>query len=165
MAAPKGNKYAEGLENSGRPPVYEDAEYLSAKIKEYFEYVSGEFVDVTYTEEDSKGKKKEHVKTICVREPENPTLTGLALFLGFCSRQSLYDYKDKKEFSYIIKRATTVIESHHENNLGEKSPTGAIFALKNMGWKDSQNVDHTTKGEAVNIINLGSGKKPNESTT
>lgn len=67
-----------------------------------------------------------------------PTVTGLALALGFCDRQSLYDYENKEEFSCIIKRARLRVENGYEQQLQRQSVTGAIFALKNMGWKDKQ---------------------------
>ena len=78
-----------------------------------------------------------------------PTISGLALWLGLKSRTSFYDYanrkKDKEKFAYIIKRAAFLIEMNYEQLLESKGATGAIFALKNMGWHDKQqitNVNH-----------------------
>lgn len=67
-----------------------------------------------------------------------PTISGLALWLGFESRQSLYDYQDRPEFSDTIKRATARIEDYAERILlnGNGSATGAIFWLKNHKWTD-----------------------------
>lgn len=140
MAAPIGNKYAEG-NNGGRPPVYETPEALISRINEYFNWIGGE-----YHEED--GPEGEKVK-VCDRAPERPTVTGLALFLGFDSKQSLYDYKKKEEFSYPIKRALSVVENAYENALMSQGATGAIFALKNMEWTDKQQYDHTSNGESI----------------
>lgn len=112
-----GNKFALGNEG-GRPPKFETPEELQNKVNEYLEkYPLGE-----------------------------RTITGLALYLGFESRQSLYDYQEKKEFTYIIKRARLEVESSYESGLYGKNATGAIFALKNMGWKDRQEFDHTNNG-------------------
>ena len=72
-------------------------------------------------------------------EKEKATITGLALFLGFCSRQSIYDYKENKEYSYILKRATLAVENSYETN----GTAFDIFALKNMGWDDRQIIDKT----------------------
>lgn len=70
------------------------------------------------------------------------TITGLALFLGFESRQSFYDYEEKPDFTYIIKVARLRVENQYELRLNNNpSPTGAIFALKNMGWKDKQETE------------------------
>jgi hypothetical protein len=74
-------------------------------------------------------------------EPDKPTVTGLAYFLGFESRQSMYDYKAKEASSYTIKRAILKIESLHEKNLFGNSPSGSIFWLKNREWSDKQEMD------------------------
>lgn len=138
MAAEKGNKYALG-NNGGRPALFETPEELNEAIRKYFE-------------EDHKTRV-----VVVGKAPNNYevilpviTVTGLALYLGFESRQSLYDYEDKKEFSYIIKRARLFIEEEYEEQLQHGNTTGAIFALKNMGWSDKTEVDHTTKGESMN---------------
>lgn len=64
------------------------------------------------------------------------TITGLALYCGFESRQSFYDYEKLPEYSYIIKTARMEVENSYEISLYGKNPTGSIFALKNMGWRD-----------------------------
>lgn len=117
MAAHKGNKYAKGLTNNGRPPIFESAETLKASIVEYFEH--------------------------CESEEEKATITGLALFLGFESRQSITDYAERGEdFSYIIKRAKLCVENSYELS----GTAFDIFALKNMGWADTQKTEHSFKG-------------------
>ena len=95
----------------GRPRIYEDPEALHNECITYF--------------------------TKCQEDKKRPTVTGLALFLGFASKQSLYDYEKQEPFSYPIKRSLTMIENALEERLENNSVTGIIFALKNMGWKDS----------------------------
>lgn len=116
MSAAKGNKYAAGA-NSGRPPVFETPEELSKKIDEYFIWKEADDGIIT--------------------------VSGLAFYLGFASRQSLQDYKEREEFSYTIKKAVLFIESCYEEKLSGTAPTGAIFALKNMGWKDKTETEHS----------------------
>lgn len=70
-------------------------------------------------------------------------LTGLILALGLSSRQSLDRYADIEEFSDPVKRAKLRVEQEYERRLLSTSPTGAIFALKNFGWRDQQNVEHS----------------------
>jgi hypothetical protein len=73
-----------------------------------------------------------------------PTWTGLAIHLGFESRKSLHDYGQKPGFSYSVKKALVRIERRYEEAM-MKQPAGAIFALKNFGWTDRQEVEsHTT---------------------
>jgi hypothetical protein len=124
MPAPKGNKNAVG-NKGGRPAFFDSAEELQLKINEYFK--------------DPPDKRK---VVSDGNEFELPifTVCGLAYFLGFESRQSLYAYEQKLEFSYVIKRARLRIEQMYEQNLQFNNAAGSIFALKNMGWQDKTEV-------------------------
>ncbi len=68
------------------------------------------------------------------------TITGLALLFG--SRQLLIDYENREEYSDIIKTAKLRVENSYEKELRGKYFTGAIFALKNFGWKDERTTEH-----------------------
>lgn len=72
----------------------------------------------------------------CRQDDEPVTFTGMALALGFCARQSLYDYQGYPGFSDSVKRARALVENEYEKRLHGTSPTGSIFALKNHGWRD-----------------------------
>lgn len=117
MVFQKGNKFALGLDTSGRPPIYanDDEGYalLRDKCLEYFDE--------------------------CDIKEEKPNITGLALFLGFSSRGTLNEYAKKPVFSDIVKRAMLAVENSYENS----GSTFDIFALKNMGWTDKTEVDQT----------------------
>lgn len=143
MAGSIGNKNALGNEG-GRPPFFEntleDIERLSDLCEGYFEHIKGEY------REDEEGDEETgfRVKKEWIRYPENPTITGLTLFLGFESKTSLYEYSKKIEFMHLIKRAITRIEQFHELKAsdGDKC-TGNIFILKNFGWKDTISNEHS----------------------
>lgn len=115
----------------GRPAFFKNAKELEKKVDEYFKW----------------GYRKKKMYTADGTEYEVPaiTITDLAIFLWFESRQSIYDYASKWDFSYIIKRATLFVEREYEEKLSWNSPTGPIFALKNMGWKDKTEVEQTVK--------------------
>jgi hypothetical protein len=122
----------------GRPPIFNNVEELQKKIEEYLK--------------DCPDKKTMYFKLkdeVEEREIPCPTITGLALFLGFESRQSFYDYEKREQFSYTIKRARTFIEREYEQLLQTGNPTGAIFALKNFGWKDKSDLDITSGGKPI----------------
>ena len=122
---PKGNNlYLMGLSETGRPPAYDDPMLFAAKVSEYFEYIK--------------------------QENKFPTITGMALFLGFESRQSMYAYENKPDFCYIVKRAKLIIEMHYEQGLNGNSVAGMIFALKNMGWKDKTESEVNSTVNATN---------------
>ena len=100
----------------GRPRIYDSPEDFEAKVYEYQDH--------------------------CKEAKEPVTWTGLALFMGFSSRQSIDEYQKYPEFSDSVKKAKTFIEWHYEMRLCGDKPTGAIFALKNMGWADKQELSH-----------------------
>lgn len=66
------------------------------------------------------------------------TVTGLALALGFTSRQALLNYQNKPEFVDTITRAKTLCEQYAEERLYDKDGSGgAQFSLRaNFGWQD-----------------------------
>ena len=157
MPAPKGNKFALGNQG-GRPPKYSTQEQLDKKIEEYFDWIQGEFEEKERVVTDQKTGTTETVTyKEWIRHSEPPTVTGLALFLGFADKSSLYDYKKKDEFYHSIKRALMIVENFNERMTahGDKC-TGNIFILKNMGWTDKveKEVKHTggitiEKGEII----------------
>jgi len=107
---------------AGQPPKFGTVEELEEGINAYFK--SLEYVG-------DNGQEMNHPATI----------TGLALQLGFCSRQSMYDYEKNPEYSYTIKNARLRVEHSYEQHLFTKSATGAIFGLKNFGWTDKVEVE------------------------
>ena len=123
--------------STGAPAFYDSWSDMERECNGYFIYILGEWEEkvIVVTVKGKRVKKKQEV---CVREPEPPTVTGLALYLGFASVQSLEDYaKRGPDFSAVIKRAKLRVQHRYEKNLHGEKPTGSIFALKNMGWKDN----------------------------
>lgn len=120
-------------------PIFKSDEELKKRVDEYFN--SGIRTKTIFVGKDA----------VPIEVPV-PTITGLAIFLGFESRQSFYDYEKNPKHSYTIKRARMFIEREYEEQLQVGNTTGAIFALKNMGWIDKQHQDHTTKGDKIEIV-------------
>lgn len=127
--------------SAGRPPLFTSDEDLKRKVEEYFFFIEGEFniIDAPNVLTGQMEKIKDYT-----RPPQSPSITGLALYLGFESRQSIYDYEKKGEFSYTMKRSRLQVEAAYEQALLSKYSTGAIFALKNFGWSDKQEIDHSS---------------------
>ena len=96
----------------------------------------------------------------CDERKVRPTITRLCYNLGFESRQSFYDYEKREQFSYIVKRLRLWIESGYEEALSNNSRTGAIFALKNMGWKDKSEVEQSGTVIKQIIYEPQSGNEP-----
>lgn len=110
----------------GRPPMWDDPAAFEKKVDEYFD-----------TE-------------------KTPTWSGLALYLGFESRKSLHDYGQKEGFSYPVKKALIRIEAIYEQRMVQGQAAGPIFALKNFGWTDKQEIvqDATIKDERIDVSKL-----------
>jgi hypothetical protein len=130
----------------GKEPIFKTAEELDDKINKYFTEGIRETTRII-----GKGDNKEVVTE------KIPTVTGLALYLGFHSRQSIYDYKANKNYTYIIKRAISLIEEHHEARMSGNNVIGSIFWLKNHGWKDKQEIDQGISDELAQLMKEISG--------
>jgi len=118
---PKSYKYTR---KTGRPAIFKTPEELEAKVNEFFTNCPDK--RPIY---NKAGEKIDEIPEL--------TITGLALFLGFCDRHSFYDYEKHPEFSHIIKKARSLIEKEYEILLKRGLGAGAIFALKNFRWVDT----------------------------
>ena len=72
---------------------------------------------------------------------EEWTVTGLCLAIG-TSRTVLDDYLSRDGYKGIVSRAKLMVENAYELSLRKNGRAGDIFALKNFGWKDKQEVEH-----------------------
>ena len=115
-----------------------------------------------------EGKKRPLQKAIDNKagDAKPATLTGLALHLGFHSREQFERYESKGRFAANLKRARLRIEAIYEKKLHQSTFGGAIFALKNLGWVDkADNVKHNTpiiRTLKVTIVETGPTPAGNE---
>lgn len=137
---------------------FKTAPQLLQLIDDYFIHIKGEY---EYQQvKSSPGAAK--LKT-WIREPEPPTLSNLALYLGFNSMDQFKQYEKRAGLIKPFRYAKLRVEAAYEQQLFEK-PTGAIFALKNAGWNDKPGTKHTgaTKTLKVEITNTGPVPAGNE---
>ena len=85
---------------------------------------------------------------------EPVTLMGLILHLGLSSRESLDRYADRPGFVDSVKKAKSVVAEVYERRLHGPQPVGAIFALKNMGWTDRQEVESRGWLASIDVTKL-----------
>ena len=121
----EGNLFSIG-NNGGAPPIYKNAEELNTKIGEYLDW------EDQWKNKSAKGEGKGIY-----------TLSGVALYLGFASVQSLYDYENrdnvnqpnkKAEFAYVINRFRLFMKHWNEQKLyWGGSFQGSFVWLKNHG--------------------------------
>jgi hypothetical protein len=81
---------------------------------------------------------------LCKKENRPLTMCGLARALGFSTRLSLMGNAARADpVGQVLADALAQVEEGYESNLHRNIPTGSIFALKNMGWADRQEVEHS----------------------
>lgn len=127
----------------GRPPKYDTPEQLYEKIRQYFDTCKPE--PMTYEGEDGERLPLLDKSGKPVMIEHKPTIAKMALFLGYSSRQSIYDLKAKNDsFAYIVESAMTQIEGEHEENLFTSANGGSKFWLTNNArYSDKQTVEQT----------------------
>ena len=135
----------------GRPPKYKSKKEIQEKIDAYFNECEGEPLVI-----DGVVATDKYGEPIIVGK-KPLTVTGLALALGFNSRQSLLNYQDKPEFMDTIMRAKSKVEQYAEERLFDKDgANGAKFSLANNfeGWKEKQQIDANVDSEVTISIEL-----------
>lgn len=94
-----------------------------------------------------------------------------------CSKPTFYEHfpVDSNELNNLKEllednKVSMKVKLRHRLSQGDKA--AEILALYKLIATDSerqalsmQHVDHTSKGEKINIVSLGSGTKPDETTT
>lgn len=118
----------------GRPLKFANVQELQTKIDAYFaerenmeEYPNGDII------------------------PKHITITGLALALD-TSRETICNYGDKDEFFDSVRKARLKCENYAEQKLFGGPAAGPIFALKNYGWKDTQDINQNNTGAPQVIV-------------
>jgi len=125
----------------GCPPRYKSVKDMQLVIDKYFEDSKGEMLK----DDDGKHVLDKYGSPVVI-DSYPPTITGLALALGFTSRQALLNYQDKAEFFDAVTHAKARVEAYAEARLFDKDGVnGAKFSLTNnfKGWKDTQSVEYS----------------------
>ncbi len=139
-------------EKVGRPPMYNSKEEIQEKIDKYFEECKG---TVLTNKDGDIVIDKNGLPIVINGKPL--TITGLAIALGFNSRQTLLNYQGKEEFMDTITRAKAIVEQYAEERLFDKDgANGAKFSLANNfeGWKEKQQIEADVKGKTEIKIEL-----------
>ena len=136
-----------------RAPKFTSAEQIQELVDKYFEDCKGHILT-----DQTTGFPVIHAKTglPVIVDVCPPTMSGLALALGFASRSGLLKYAGKKEFADVIIRAKSRVEQYMEERLFDKEgANGAKFALQNnfKGWQESARVAaQEAASNAVKIV-------------
>lgn len=111
------------------------------------------------TPQELLDKAAEYIESLCDADghlTQPITISGMCNYIG-TYRQRLFEYEngsleglkdgngDDAGFRDAIKRMKSICEEYAENHMfTARNPAGAIFALKNYGWKDTQTIETTT---------------------
>lgn len=117
-----------------------------------------------YTSVKDLARMSEAYFNHCDQNKEPYTVSGLAYYLGFQSRESLIDYQEKHKFGFAVKRAKLRIQGQLEKWLyiPGRPTIGLIFSLKNnFGWKDQQEIKQSGSID-IRVIAIPARKEENE---
>src|SRR5215217_2244999 len=114
--------------------LFKNAEELRALVDEYFRSIEGKYEQVE--KPSKKADEPAATQKVTIRESEPPTMAGLAFHLGFNSRDEFDKLERAGKYAAILKRARLRVEVAYEKKLHQQSSSGALFALKSMGWND-----------------------------
>jgi len=134
----KGNLFHRFVENwnGGLEPEYKTPEEMANKIAEYLSY------------EDQQKRPDQYSKM----GKGVYTLSGCALYLGFASRQSMYDYEKRSPlFSYVIQAFRLFMTDWNEKKMYWAGTfPGAKLWLTNFGGY----LEEVTQNQNVQVTEL-----------
>ena len=123
---------------------------MSEAIEKYFKDCEGKAL----TDEDGNAVTDKYGAPVIIGA-HPPTVTGLALWLGFKTRQSLLNYQARTAtFNDILTVAKSRCEEYAERRLYDRDGfNGAKFSLTNnfKGWRDKPEEEQSSQSE-VRII-------------
>ncbi|MDI3211775.1 terminase small subunit [Arthrobacter sp. AL12] len=136
----------------GRPLKFKTVDELQVAIDSYFDacdpHLESRLVESGINERGETIFAQRKVMT----EQKPYTVSGLARALGI-TRETLVQYKNGDRFSDPVMLAYERCHEWAENALYSKSASGASFSLKNnWGWKERQEIDHTTDGKPMQAL-------------
>lgn len=132
------------MAKAGCHPKYATVDQMQAVIDQYFEDCKGEPI----IGDDGMPILDKYGQPFIINA-HPPTVTGLALALGFTSRQALLNYQAKAAFVDTVTRAKARIEAYAEERLFDRDgQRGAEFSLRyNFRWVNDEKKDDG--GESV----------------
>ena len=129
---------------------FKSPEEMQQKIDAYFEDCKGH----PLTDGDGRIVFNKYGEPVFI-DVKPLTVTGLALALGFTTRQALLNYQGRAAYKAIIEAAKLKIENYAEMRLYDKDGwNGAKFNLQNnfRNWDADKAAQEDKKAPAINII-------------
>lgn len=144
---------------AGRKPRYKDPAEMQQAIDAYFKDCEG---TPLLGEDGFPVLDKQGLPVLINARP--PTVSGLALCLGFSSRQSLLHYQGRAGFEETVRRARLRVEDYCERRLYDKDGRqGAEFSLRfNFRWRDQDGEEPEGPSSGVVLMPDLPGTEGNE---
>ena len=132
-----------------RPLKYKTVGALQAAIDAYFQDCQGK----PLLDEDGTAVTDKYGEPVIIGA-HPPTVTGLALALGFTGRQALLNYQGRKQFMDTITRAKSRCEEYAESRLFDRDGArGAQFSLEhNFRWRAGGDSGEDTLARAAKVL-------------
>ena len=123
---------------TGDLPRFKSEREIRNKVEAYFKERSGEML----TGENGEPVMDKQGRPVMLGA-RPPTVTGLALALGFTHREGLLRYPDDAPFARAVRRARMRAEDHLEGQLMDKDKfQGAKFNLAcSFGWPTGERTE------------------------
>ena len=136
-------------------PKFNTKEDAQKMVDLYFKECEGEAL----TDENGKAVYTSKGDVVYIRQPKPPTVTGLALALGFAARKELLTYRGPRDIMEVIERAKSRVEEYMERQLFEQdSFKWARFGLeKDFGMRFDEEEEQGGKVIIVDDIPEGTG--------
>lgn len=163
MAAPAGNKFWQNRTRHGREKVFASAELMWAAAEEYFEWC-----------DDNPWMKSEAIKsgdkagTLMQIPTQRPyTLSGLCVYLG-CNEAYFRTFKaqlpeGEQDYNTVIGNIEQVIYTQKFEGAAVGAFNANIIA-RDLGLKEKQEIDHTSKGESIQFYLPDNGRENDNKT-
>lgn len=132
-----------------RPLKYKTVDALQAAIDAYFQDCQGK----PLLDKDGTAVTDKYGEPVIIGA-HPPTVTGLALALGFTGRQALLNYQGRKQFMDTITRAKSRCEEYAESRLFDRDGSrGAQFSLEhNFRWRAGGDSGEDTLARAAKVL-------------
>ena len=136
-------------------PKFNTKEDAQKMVDLYFKECEGEAL----TDENGKAVYTSKGDVVYIRQPKPPTVTGLALALGFAARKELLTYRGPRDIMEVIERAKSRVEEYMERQLFEQdSFKWARLGLeKDFGMRFDEEEEQGGKVIIVDDIPEGTG--------
>lgn len=145
-----GNQWWRLRTKHGRDVLFDNADLLFEECCKYFEATDKR----KWNRVDYKGKD---IEKVLIPTDTPYTISGLCLYLGITEKTWRQWRNVREDLSSVINQVDNIIYTQKFEGATVGIYNANIIA-RDLGLMDK--VDHTTQGEKLNVINLGSGVKP-----